>query len=234
MTIQTLTVSLSHPIQRHQIPRWRGAFLEMIGWDEELFHNHANKGYQGKGTYASTQTKRSGHHYRYPLIQYYENGAKGMVLGIQEGAIALDKIIHQKELSIRWNGRQERIEIENIKVGQHRFQMLPQPKTYHLHRWLALTQKNYTQWLDCANLQERIALLDRLLVNHLIGLFKELQWNWPARLEANLQFLHHTERVRFKGLALTAFDVSFTANVDLPIGIGIGKGVSQGYGTLRK
>jgi len=33
-------------------------------------------------------------------------------------------------------------------------------------------------------------------------------------------------------LALNAFDVSFTANVDLPVGIGIGKGVSQGYGAL--
>ena len=233
MTIQTLTLTLSHPIRPNEVARWRGAFLETIGWEEELFHNHANKGYQGQGAFSSTQTKSSKLHYRYPLIQYFEQNRKGTIVGIQEGATALAQLIQrQSQLCIQWNGQDRYLQIESVQEQHHTFQMYSHPKTYHLHRWLALTQKNYLQWKKCHNLVERIQLLDRLLVNHLIALFKGLEWDWPERLEARLQFLHWAKPIRFKGQTLQAFEITFTANVDLPIGIGIGKGVSQGFGML--
>jgi len=42
------------------------------------------------------------------------------------------------------------------------------------------------------------------------------------------------EPVRFKGVELTGFTGSFQVNLQMPEYIGIGKGVSQGFGTIRR
>lgn len=231
--LKTLSITLSHPIQRHQIARWRGAFLEMIGWEDELFHNHRNEGYQGAGTYSSIRAQSKARHYRYPLIQYYEQDGRGTILGINEGRTALLKIQEEKELKIRWDGRVIALRVVDVQASEHQFRMLDRPRTYRLHQWMALTQKNHQIWEQAKNLHSRILLLEKLLPNHLIALFKTFQWNWPSRIETQLQFLHCMKPLSFKGQKMHTFDVEFTANVDLPNGIAIGKGTSQGFGWLE-
>ena len=39
---------------------------------------------------------------------------------------------------------------------------------------------------------------------------------------------------KFKDVKMTAYDLRFTCNVSLPNYIGLGKGVSHGFGTIRK
>ena len=232
--LKTLSLTLSHSIKPHQISRWRGALLEMVGWEEELFHNHKNEGYTGTGTYSSIAQRSKAHHYRYPLIQYYEQDRRGTILGINEGRDILLKMVAEKELTIKWDGKEQFLKIVDIQKNRHDFHMLSEPRLYRINQWMALTQKNHKVWEKADGLLDRIQLLERLLPNHLIGLFKTFQWNWPQRIETQLQQLYRAKPITFKGQKMQVFDMEFTANVDLPNGIAIGKGTSQGFGWLEQ
>ena len=232
--LQTLSLTLSQRIRPHEIPRWRGAFLEMIGWEEALFHNHQNKDIKGQQVFSSQTLEKAKTIHQYPLIQYYEKSGRGTIIGINEGVQALLKIIDEKELQIKWNGRQENLKIVRVEKGTHEFKILDQPRQYRLYKWMALTQKNHTLWKKANSLEVRIHLLNKLLVNHLIGVLKQFKWRWPAgSLQAQLDLLHRMDSIRHKNIPLEIFDVSFSTNIALPDGLAIGKGVSHGYGIIR-
>lgn len=233
--LQTLSLTLSQRIRPHEIPRWRGAFLEMIGWENELFHNHNNRDIKGEKVFSSQSLSKAKVHHRYPLIQYYERRGRGTIVGINEGVDALLKVLDEKELRMRWNGRWQQLKIVTVEKGAHQFKILDQPRQYRLQKWMALTQKNHALWRNASGLDVRIHLLNKLLVNHIIGVLKQFNWRWPAgSIEVKLDFLHRMDTIRHKGVAIEVFDVTFTSNVDLPEGLAIGKGVSHGFGMLSK
>lgn len=233
--LQTLSLTLSHRIRPNEIARWRGAFLEMIGWENELFHNHSNKDIRGEKVFSTQTLNKAKVHHRYPLIQYYEHKGRGTIVGINEGVPALLKVLDEKELSIRWNGRRQALKIEKVQPNEHQFQILEKPRQYKLQKWMALTQKNHELWKNASSLELRIHLLNKLLINHLIGVLKQMNWRWPAgSIHAQLDLLHSMEPIRHKGIDLEIFDVTFSTNVDLPIGLAIGKGVSHGFGIITQ
>ncbi len=43
MTIRTLYLHFDLPLFHRQIPQWRGAFAELAGVENDLFHNHKNE-----------------------------------------------------------------------------------------------------------------------------------------------------------------------------------------------
>ena len=46
--IRTLSISFDLPLFTRQIPQWRGAFVELAGVENDLFHNHYNEVGSGK------------------------------------------------------------------------------------------------------------------------------------------------------------------------------------------
>ena len=95
------------------------------------------------------------------------------------------------------------------------------------------TQKNYELWKHASSLEVRIHLLNKLIINHLIGVLKQMNWRWPAgSITAQLDLLHRMDPIKHKGIELEIFEVTFSTNVDLPIGLAIGKGVSHGFGII--
>ncbi len=215
---RSLTLQFDLDIYPRQIKNWRGAFLQMAGWQDELFHNHANS------------QEANNYHYRYPLIHYrYEKG-KAAIFAINEGVAALQKVLAQNNWEIEWQGEKKTLQIEDLRMNEHYFRMLNDPKEYRLYKWLALNQENYARWQHCRNLKERIALLERILGSNIISLFKGLNWRPDERIEVNIQEIRNSQMVQFHGQKLLALDIIYDANVLLPAGIGIGKGVSLGFG----
>lgn len=228
--LKTLSLSFSLPLHSRQIPQWRGAFVEMAGWEDELFHNHANEGSGVKGQESEIRTKA--YHHRYPLIQYRVRRGKATIFAINEGVKALQQVLANSDWQVNWQGNIETLQVEDLGMNEHYFQMLSSPKEYRLKQWLALNQESYRQWQQCNGLLERAQLLQRKIENHLVGLFKGLQWDWPERLEVQLQNIDHSKVIHYHDAELMCFDVVFTSNVLLPSDIGIGKGVSHGFGVV--
>lgn len=213
-TIRILQVTFDLALHPKQIGRWRGAFVEMGGRTEDFFHNH----------------KEDNYFYRYPLIQYRINRGKAMILAINEGVEALQRVLANNKWELNWDGELLPLRIEDLKMREAHFQMLPTPKLYVVEDWLALNDANYKLWNEAPNLIARIRLLEKLLANQLLGVCKALNFQLPERLEVNIQDLRKNRKLTLHGIGRIAFNLQFDANIFLPPGLAFGNGVSHGFG----
>lgn len=214
-TIRTLQLTFNHDIYARQIPNWRGAFIEMAGLDNDLFHNH--KGDEGL-------------HYRYPLIQYRMYKGRACIFALQEGVDAIQQALSRNEWVINWQGQEKRLSVEDMRLQEYDLRMLGQPKMYKLIKWLALNEENYKRWLKAKNLVERIGIMENALYGHIHHFCQSMGYTFPESLELNLQDIQLREKVTCHKVPLLAFNITYDCNVLLPNGIGLGKAVSHGFG----
>lgn len=236
--VRTLSITFNQPIYARQIPQWRGAFIEMAGWKNDLLHNHNNA--EGEAPCLTAVGERKGegenqkaaHPYihRYPVVQYRIHKGKAGIFALNEGIEAVQQVLFSNRWAIQWEGQQQTLQIEQMQMNEHYLRMTAKPRTYKLFKWLALNEENYGRWHNCANLMERVQLLENILTGHILGFATNMNWQLPERLEVSLQYLQQVEQVTYHGVPLLAFNVSYTANVLLPPSIGLGKAVSHGFG----
>lgn len=217
-SIRSLTLSFNLPIYPRQIQNWRGAFLQMAGWEDELFHNHKNS------------QDKNGYHYRYPLIQYRIQKGKAAIFAINDGVAALQKVLAKNDWVLEWQGEKVNLQIEDLRMNEHYLRTTKTDKKYKLFKWLALNQQNFEKWEACDGLKERVDLLEQILGSNLISLCKGLNWRPSQRIEVTIEEIRHSMPIKLHRASLLAFDIVYRTNVLLPEGIAIGKGVSHGFG----
>lgn len=217
-TIRTLSLTFTHPLYARQIPQWRGAIIEMGGWENDLFHNHRGD---------------DGYHYRYPRIHYRQHKGHAALFGINEGVDALQQVLATQDWQINWEGKPTPLQIQDLRMNEHHLRMLAQPKAYKVFNWLPFNDTNYQAWKECRNLVERVQLLERILAAHIIAFLASVEWRLPERMEISLQHIQQAKQVKFHGVPMLAFNISFTSNVLLPPGIAFGKAVSHGFGWTK-
>ncbi|GJM35074.1 MAG: hypothetical protein DHS20C18_40750 [Saprospiraceae bacterium] len=155
---------------------------------------------------------------------------RASILAINEGIDAIQQALSQNAWEVNWEGNRLLLSIEDMQMQEHHLRMLSTPKTYNLFKWLPFNNDNYRKWKDCANLSERIVLLERILASQLIAFVAAMNYRLPERLEVNLQNIQNMETVTCHGTQMVAFNVSYTANLLLPPHIAIGNSVSHGFG----
>jgi hypothetical protein len=97
--------------------------------------------------------------------------------------------------------------------------------------WLGLNQENHQRYDHARPGAERWNLLSRVLVGNCLSVAKAFGLRVSAHLTADVSLL--TPRVcRFKDVPMTGFSGPFRVNFHLPTGLGIGKSVSRGFGTV--
>lgn len=214
--IRTLLASFSLPLYPSQISRWRGAFVEMVSREQDLLHNHRSEG---------------GIYYRYPLIQYRSRQGKAAIFAINEGTEALQLALSTNAWELTWNRRARMLQLEGLQLKEYDLAILPAPKTYHLHRWVALNEENYRLWQAQPHLSDRIQLLERILVGHILKFATAMDWQIPkGAVGVRLLNIRKEGHVKVHGNHLLAFDVVYQSNVFLPPLISLGKASSLGYG----
>ena len=212
--IRILQASFDLPIRPQEIGRWRGAFIEMGAFNEDLFHNHKGDNY----------------HYRYPLVQYRMHKGKAALFAINEGVEALQRVLAENKWELNWKGESVPLRIEDLKMREVHLSMLETPRRYVVKDWLALNEKNYRLWAKAPGLVARVQLLEKLLANQLIALCNGMNYRMPSRLEVSIESISRTRKVPLYGIDRVAFDLDFRANIFLPSGLAFGKGVSHGFG----
>ncbi|MCB9352680.1 MAG: hypothetical protein H6573_35140 [Lewinellaceae bacterium] len=214
--LRLLHLTFDLPLYPRQLPQWRGAFNEMAGWENHLLHNH-------KG-------EKEAYHYRFPLVHYRMWRGKAAVTAINEGIEAVQEALAANSWDINWEGEQKTLQVEGLNMKEHDLRMLPHPKTYRLFNWLALNQENYEKWQHSKSLVQRAALLENILAGHILGFCTAMGYRLPERLEVNLHEIQFMKKVRLHGNPMIAFNITYDANVLLPSGIALGRGVSTGFG----
>jgi hypothetical protein len=207
------------PLERRDIAGFRAAVARAAGLEHDLFHNHDADG--------AVQ-------YRYPVVQYRSERGQAAIVGIDAGGMAMFEWFSRFEGPLLWNDAEHPLRIRRMNVSEHAIQFNhDEPHTYRLYQWLPLDQKRYRDWMALPDLKTRAEVLDRTLVAHILTFCRAVNWRLPERLEANIASIGATYRTQLLGNHLVALDVTFRSNLRLPAHIGLGKGVSHGFGVCR-
>lgn len=216
--LKTLSISFKHELWGQEIGRWRGAFLEMAGWQEDLCHNHKSK---------------DGYYYRYPLVQYRVQRGNAGLFAVNEGVDALQRVLATSDWELNWKGEKRTLTVEDLHLDEHYLRFLTQPRTYRLRHWMALNPENFRKWDAMRSVIPKMQMLQKLLENHTMATLWGVGFEPTERVEVALLDIDRKRTVTYHGTSLVAFDVVFESNVLLPRGLGFGKAVSHGFGALE-
>ena len=177
------------------------------------------------------RTDAAGFLHRYPVIQCKQVKGDLMVTGISQGADCLCKVIRdQKTLGAGENTC--RITACDSEVRSEPFGVTDTVTAYEfLTPYLALNQQHAKQFYDLNGKAQRDAFLQTLLSTHLATLAKSLDYRITTTVSCEAKVRFKRERIgNENGMVFLG---KFRTNLRIPDYLGIGRLVSQGYGTIK-
>ena len=216
--VRLLHVVFEQPIQRHELPAFRGAIIQKTNGKSILFHNHL-----GEDQYLN----------RYPLIQYKYNHGKPGLICIEDGVEEAHHFFTNKDWEVELSGRKMKLTIDQLNLNYHEFKILDHSKTYTIKNWLGLNTDNFKKYKATEDLAEKVQLLKRVLLGNILSMAKGLDWYIEQPIDLQISAINRQYAMPIKGVKVAAFDLRFKCNVHLPDGIGLGKGAGQGFGVMR-
>ncbi|MEN0004626.1 MAG: CRISPR-associated endonuclease Cas6 [Bacteroidota bacterium] len=221
-SIQILNIAFDTEIAPYETPAFRGAVIERVGVEYEHYHNHDN----------NPETS-SGYHYRYPLIQYKRQRRRPAIVFINEGIEEARHFFGKSDWQLDFAGRSYQANISKLKVKQYKLGVCDKPRSYVIRRWAGLNQQNYEQYIAIEGLRDQISFLEQKLAGHILGFASAMGHRFERKFEVIIQEVLQKRVLTLSGVKFMAFDLRFKADVLLPPSIGLGRGVSRGFGVLN-
>ena len=217
--IRFLRIQFDTEIEPYEIPAFRGAIAAKAGFEQVLFHNHQN------------DQKLL---YHYPVIQYKRIGINPAIVCVDEGVDAIHRLFSDQVLRIYIGDRPIHLEVKSLKKLQFDLEVSKHSFTYRLYNWLALSQENYPRYQSIQDDLERTDFLENILTANILAFAKGVKWDVDRTIRLRIDEVLRIKQVPYKSQRLMAFDLIFRTNVFLPDFIGLGKGVSLGFGTVSQ
>lgn len=214
--LRLLKVDFNQTLPAYEIPRFRGAVIARVGKESTLFHNHDDEKFR----------------YRYPFIQYKVIGKKLSIVCVEDGVEEVFKLFSSPDWDIQIGQKDLNLSIDHIDIKQFNLQVWDHTFNYRIHNWLALNQNNYDAYRKCESLTEKIALLESVLKANILAFAKGIGWHVDKPFKLNITEMQEPRIVVFKNQKMMAFNVDFKSSIFLPNHIGLGKGVSHGFGNI--
>lgn len=169
--------------------------------------------------------------YSYPLVQYGIINGRAYMFGIDDGVQAIKELTNNlKELQLtrHYNIIEKQLTEKQTDINTTR----EQHKYIFVTPWIGLNQKNYQKYKETTDQREKKLLLNKILIGNILSMCKGLGIivNHQIKVKTHL----NVKTVQYKSVYMEAFTGEFITNFQLPDYIGLGKGVSQGYGTIIK
>ncbi len=181
--------------------------------DNLLLHNHNNENLV----------------YSYPLVQYKIIENTIIIFALEEGLEAIKNISGElEEIKL-----QQTYQITEKVLYEKNFE-LEESEEEHSYKiitpWLALNQKNYKKYKELKDQKERKIFLNKILVGNILSMCKSFGIMVNKRLYVKSYL--EIQDVEYKSVIMKGFTGEFKTNFKLPDYIGLGKGVSHGFGTI--
>lgn len=195
----------------------RGYFGNLFKEKSPLLHNHFESGEQ---------------RYAYPLVQYKVINGTPHLIGVNEGAELLISLFLKIE-RIEVEGRAYPVLAKNITNKNLEISVDSQLLDYEfVTLWMGLNQKNFNKYISLIPGEEKKNFLSKILVGNILSMYKTLGFWTEKEILAKLTFKEKS--TLFKNRRMTAFEGKFTTNAIIPDMLGLGKGVSRGFGTVKQ
>lgn len=219
MKTRYLHIVFSEEIQSYEIPYFRAAVIEKSKRESSLFHNHID---DEKVIY------------RYPLIQYKIKDRKPSLICLAEATEDIHYLLKQKDFRFRIGKETIDFEIEDVRLKYEQIQTWDVMFTYNIHNWMALNQDNYSLYKVLTRLSDKIAFLEEMLEKHIRIFMESLGAEENQPLQIVITELKGEKHIEYKGIFHLTFSLNFTCNLSIPDYVGIGKGVSVGFGIVKR
>ncbi|MDX2246575.1 MAG: CRISPR-associated endonuclease Cas6 [Bacteroidia bacterium] len=216
--LKVLRVIFDGEMRPSEIPALRGAIADKVGQASVLFHNHIESGFR----------------YRYPLIQYKCIRNHPALICIGEGVDEIHHFFSQKDWSVEISGRKLPMKIEHLDMNQFSMQVWDREFSYRIQSWIALNQETYREFQQITEKTQQIPFLEKKLTGNILSMAKGIGWFIEKPIKTRITDLADPYPLKVKGLYVTGFRALFRTNVFLPDGIGLGKHVSLGFGTVQQ
>lgn len=217
--LRTLLVTFQNDIPAHQVTAFRAAVIEKVGRDQVAFHNHVG----------DTQFV-----YQYPLIQYKTVHRQPAIVCLDEGVDEIHKLFGQRSWTINLLGEKIELKVDRLDLKTTTLNVWDRQFEYSIYRWQALNEKNYKEYSILQTLTGKIQMLERILTGNILSFAKGIEWHIDQPVQLSITDVALERLSKMKDIQVAALDVRFRCNVALPDWIGLGKGVSKGFGVVRK
>ena len=217
--IRTLLVTFTNDIPANMVTAFRGAIIEKVGREEVAFHNHIS------------DTKFV---YQYPLIQYKTVYGQPAIVCLEEGVDEIHKLFEQRNWKIKLLGETIDLKVDRLDLKTTTLNVWDKYFNYSIYRWQALNDKNYKEYNNLQSLTEKISMLERILTGNILSFAKGIEWHIEQPVKLSISDVALERLNKMKDIQVAVLDIQFRCNVALPDWIGLGKGVSKGFGVVRK
>ena len=210
------------PLHAGDIPLFRSSIIELVGRENEIFHNHDNSS-DSEGYY----------HFGYPLVQYAVRKGRATIIGLGKGAEAIyQQLLPKLGKGMALAGQQVPISHYHIQQQEHLWEIRESPKEYGLYGWIGLNKTNYRKWKELSDSLSRQEILSKALTGHIRSIGKTVGLDEPKQVVGEVLEVNNQKRVRWHKTELIRFHVRFRTNSPLPCGVGVGRCAAFGYGQV--
>lgn len=217
--IKTFRLNFSNPISFNEIPYLRGAIIKITKKQEILFHNH---------------DKDNTFRYDYPLIQYKRINGNAAIIFIERGTDKIIDFINNNKDFADIGNRKTTLEIEKVDANDTIVQIWESEFTYSIRKYLPLNKINYEKYIQTDDIIEKYQILENVLVGNILSFAKGMGIYFNNKIKVTILQVDEPKVYRFKNIKMMGFDIRFKSNVSLPDYIGLGKGVSIGFGMIKR
>lgn len=195
---------------------FRGAIIASLDDTDILLHNHDNDKYR----------------YSYPLIQYKRIDKRAVVVAVGKGIETIGPLLSAPDFICQIGREKVRMHIDVVNAYDNEISLSETLLHYHLRSWLPLNSRNYAKYQSSESDEERIQFFEHILVGNILSFLKGVGIHIEEQIVTHITDIFDQRPIIYKKVKLMAFDLEFTANIQLPQNIGLGKNASLGYGVL--
>jgi len=183
-----------------------------------LFHNHVGDKFR----------------YAYPLVQYKRIGGKAAIVFVGEGVDAIADYFKSQMVEVELGNRKTILELEHADANTTTIGLWDDTFRYSIRKYLPLNNHNYEAYEQADGVAERCAILERSLTGNILSFAKGIGLHIDGHIEVKITNMSNASIYIYKGVRMMGFDLEFKSNISLPDYIGLGKGVSLGFGMIKR
>lgn len=214
-----LTITFNEKIRFREIHLLRGAVIHSMNEESVLFHNHVGD---------------TGFRYAYPLIQYKTINGHAAIVCLSDGTEAIGDFFTATPKEVHLGDKPVSLNIENINAQKIDIAFTDHLIPYKLKRWMPFNQSNYQKYKSLESITDKVEFLQHLLTGNILSFLKGINIHIDDKIELKILKIQPLRNIFFKGVRVVAYETFFKSNILLPNYIGLGKGVSLGFGTLYR
>ena len=211
-----LNVRFKNQINQGDIPSFVEAISKKAIKNNDQFHKYMVCGDQ----------------YCYPVIQFKRINGQAAIICIGEGTESIGGFFSSIGGHINFDEKEIAIEIETVKAEKILVQAWDDNFTYTIRKYLPFSNDSYLEYQKITEINLRHELITTILKANIFLFVKSIGVFLDRDIVCTLVDIEERGKVKYKNHTFISFDLKFRTNVSLPNYIGLGIGVSHGFGNV--